>query len=213
MKLELIRLTLGPLPNNVYLLGDQDSGDAVVIDPSYDSHLVLARADSLGWTLRQVWLTHAHFDHMAGAAEIADAFDPPLPIGLHPKGLDWYRNAGGAGMFGMSIPQPPEPSILFEAGMPLSLTPAGEPVAEVRYAPGHSPGHVLFWVPALAALICGDVIFREGIGRTDLNGGDLDLLLKSIRGQVFTLPDEARLLPGHGPESTVEHEKAYNPFL
>jgi glyoxylase-like metal-dependent hydrolase (beta-lactamase superfamily II) len=97
--------------------------------------------------------------------------------------------------------------------MPLSLTPAGEPVAEVRYAPGHSPGHVLFWVPALAALICGDVIFREGIGRTDLNGGDLDLLLKSIRGQVFTLPDEARLLPGHGPESTVEHEKAYNPFL
>ena len=213
MNLELIRLTLGPLPNNVYLLGDQDSGDAVAIDPSYDSHLVLARVESLGWTLRQIWLTHAHFDHMAGAAEIAGAFDPPLPIGLHPNGLDWYRSEGGAGMFGMSIPQPPEPSILFEDGMALSLTPGGEPVAEVRYAPGHSPGHVMFYVPALAALLCGDVIFREGIGRTDLNGGDLDLLLKSIRGQVFTLPDEARLLPGHGPESTVEHEKAYNPFL
>ena len=213
MKLELIRLTLGPLPNNVYLLGDQDSGDTVVIDPSYDSHLVLARVESLGWTLRQIWLTHAHFDHMAGAAEIAGAFDPPLPIGLHPNGLDWYRSEGGAGMFGMSIPQPPEPSILFEDGMALSLTPGGEPVAEVRYAPGHSPGHVMFYVPALAALLCGDVIFREGIGRTDLNDGDLDQLLRSIREQVFTLPDETRLLSGHGPESTVGHEKANNPFL
>ncbi len=214
MNLELIRLTLGPLPNNVYLLGDRDTGDAVVIDPSYDSHLVLARLEALGWTARQVWLTHAHFDHIAGAAEVAGAFDPPLPIGLHPKDLGWYRNEGGAGMFGRSIPQPPEPSILFEEGLALRLTPAaGEPVAVVRYAPGHSPGHVLFYVSALGALICGDVIFREGIGRTDLNGGDLDLLLKSIRGQVFTLPDETRLLPGHGPESTVEHEKAYNPFL
>ena len=213
MNLELIRLTLGPLPNNVYLLGDQDSGDAVAIDPSYDSHLVLARVESLGWTLRQIWLTHAHFDHMAGAAEIAGAFDPLLPIGLHPNGLDWYRSEGGAGMFGMSIPQPPEPSILFEDGMALSLTPGGEPVAEVRYAPGHSPGHVMFYVPALAALLCGDVIFREGIGRTDLNDGDLDQLLRSIREQVFTLPDETRLLSGHGPESTVGHEKAYNPFL
>ena len=213
MNLELIRLTLGPLPNNVYLLGDQDSGDTVVIDPSYDSHLVLARVESLGWTLRQIWLTHAHFDHMAGAVEIAGAFDPPLPIGLHPNGLDWYRSEGGAGMFGMSIPQPPEPSILFEDGMALSLTSGGEPVAEVRYAPGHSPGHVMFYVPALAALLCGDVIFREGIGRTDLNDGDLDQLLLSIREQVFTLPDETRLLSGHGPESTVGHEKAYNPFL
>lgn len=213
MKPELVRLTLGPLPNNVYLLGDQDTGDAVVIDPSYDSHLVLARLEALGWTLRQVWLTHAHFDHMAGAAEIASAFEPPLPISLHPKGLEWYRNQGGAGMFGMSIQQPPEPSVLFEDGMRLSLAPDGEPVAEVRYAPGHSAGHVMFYCPGLSALICGDVIFREGIGRTDLPGGDLAVLLASIREHVFTLPDETRLLPGHGPESTVGHEKEHNPFL
>jgi glyoxylase-like metal-dependent hydrolase (beta-lactamase superfamily II) len=213
MKPELVRLTLGPLPNNVYLLGDPDTGDAVVIDPSYDSHLVLARLESLGWTLRQIWLTHAHFDHLAGAAEIAAAFDPPLPIGLHPKGLDWYRNAGGAGMFGMAIQQPAEPSILFEGGMQLRLTPEGESVAEVRFAPGHSPGHVMFYCPAAQALVCGDVIFREGIGRTDLPDGNLEELLTLIREQVFTLPDETRLLPGHGPESTVGHEKDHNPFL
>jgi len=213
MNLEIIRQTLGPLPNNVYLLGDQDTGDAVVIDPSYDSHLVLARAEALGWTLRQIWLTHAHFDHMAGAAELALAFDPPLPIGLHPSELDWYRNEGGAGMFGMSIQQPPDPAILFEDGMQLSLVPGGEPVAEVRLAPGHSPGQVMFFYPSLGALICGDVIFREGVGRTDLEGGNLEQLLKAIREKVFSLPDDTRLLPGHGPESTVGHEKDFNPFL
>ncbi len=106
MNLEIVRMTLGPLPNNVYLLGDQDTGDAVVIDPSFDSHLVLARAEVLGWTLRQTWLTHAHFDHIAGAADLAAAFDPPIPIGLNAKELDWYHNAGGAGMFGLSIQQP-----------------------------------------------------------------------------------------------------------
>ena len=213
MNLEIIRQTLGPLPNNVYLLGDQDTGDAVVIDPSYDSHLILARAEALGWTLRQIWLTHAHFDHFAGAAELAQAFEPPLPIGLHPAELDWYHNEGGAGMFGMSIQQPPEPTLLFEDGMPLSLVPEGEPVAEALLAPGHSPGHAMFHCPELGALICGDVIFREGIGRTDLEGGSLEQLLGAIQEKVFTLPDETRLLPGHGPESTVGHEKGFNPFL
>jgi glyoxylase-like metal-dependent hydrolase (beta-lactamase superfamily II) len=213
MNLEIVRQTLGPLPNNVYLLGDADSGDAVVIDPGYDSRFVLARVESLGWTLRQVWLTHAHFDHLAGVAEIIAASDSPLPVGLHPAGLDWYRAEGGAGLFGMSVEQPPEPAITFEDGMKLALVPGGAPVVEVLYAPGHSPGHVMFYFEALSSLICGDVIFREGIGRTDLQDGDLDLLLGSIREKVFTLPDETRLLPGHGPESTVGYEKAHNPFL
>ena len=213
MNLELIRLTLGPLPNNVYLLGDRDTGDAVVIDPSYDSQKVLARAEALGWTLRQIWLTHAHFDHIAGAAELAAAFDPSLPIGLNSRELDWYHNEGGAGMFGLSIQQPPEPTILFEDGMQLSLAPGGEPAAEVLLAPGHSLGHVMFYIPGLGALVCGDVIFREGIGRTDLEGGNMAQLTQSIREKVFTLPDETRLLPGHGPESTVGHEKEFNPFI
>ncbi|MBG0786292.1 MAG: MBL fold metallo-hydrolase, partial [Anaerolineaceae bacterium] len=89
----------------------------------------------------------------------------------------------------------------------------GEPVAQVLLAPGHSPGHVMFYCPRLSVLICGDVIFREGIGRTDLDGGSMPQLVTSIQEKVFTLPDETRLLPGHGPESTVGHEKACNPFL
>ncbi len=213
MKLEFICLTLGPLPNNVYLLGDNDSGDAVVIDPSFESQNVLTHAEKIGWTLRQVWLTHGHFDHIAGVEMIANAFNPPLPVGLHPGDLAWYQNEGGAGKFGLSISQPPPLSILFEPGMKLSLNEGQQPAVSVRYAPGHSPGHVMFYCEPLSVLFCGDAIFREGIGRTDLKDGDRMTLLTSIREQVLTLPDETHLLPGHGPESTVGHEREYNPFL
>jgi len=211
--LEVIRLTLGPLPNNVFLLGNNDTGDAVVIDPSFESQVVLDRLKQKGWQPRQVWLTHGHFDHIAGAGEIAAVSDPPLPIGLHPDDAPWYENAGGAARFGLSISQPPKPSIIFYHGQVLSLREGSDPVIKVLHAPGHSPGHVMFYCAELEVLFCGDVIFREGIGRTDLPGGDMATLLKSIREQVFTLPDETRLLPGHGSESTVGFEKRNNPFV
>ncbi|MFU8826477.1 MAG: MBL fold metallo-hydrolase [Brevefilum sp.] len=213
MRLEIIRLTLGPLPNNVYLLGDHASGDAVVIDPSFEGQAVLDRAAALGWTPRAIWLTHGHFDHLAGAGQIAGAFNPALPVGLHRGDLTWYAQEGGAGQFGMTIPPLPEVALAFEDGMALGLRAGAPTVAEVRHAPGHSAGHVMFYVESLGVLLCGDVIFRQGIGRTDLAGGDLDTLLESIRTQVFSLPDETRLLPGHGPETTVGFEKVHNPFL
>ncbi len=213
MKLEAVRMTLGPLPNNVYLLGDHDSGDAVVIDPSFDSRFVLTRAEDLGWRLRGIWLTHAHFDHIAGVAELVNACDPPLPIGLHPAELEWYHDQGGARIFGMSIPQPPEPVVLFQDGMALGLRMGQPPVVTVHHSPGHSPGHVMFYCQAVSVLFCGDVIFREGIGRTDLMDGDQDTLLASIREKVLSLPANTRLLPGHGPESTVAYECEHNSFL
>ncbi|NLN70462.1 MAG: MBL fold metallo-hydrolase [Chloroflexi bacterium] len=213
MTLEIIHLILGPLGNNVYLLGDHTSGDAVVIDPSFESRAVLDQAETLGWTLRGIWLTHGHFDHLAGAGEIARAFTPHLPVGLHPDDLAWYRQEGGAGQFGMSISPLPQETSPLTHGTPLGLRADLPPVAEVRHAPGHSAGHVMFYVERLGTLFCGDVIFYQGIGRTDLAGGDLETLLESIRAQVFSLPDETRLLPGHGPETTVGFERANNPFL
>jgi len=213
MNLEFVRLTLGPMPNNVYLLGDQDTGDAAVIDPSFESERVLEHAEQLGWKIRQIWLTHAHFDHIVGAGLITSNSSSPLPIGLHPGDIDWYRDGGGAGKFGLSISQPPPVSILFEAGMTLKIAEGQPTVARVLFTPGHSPGHVMFYCKKLNALFCGDVIFREGVGRTDLEGGDWTTLIRSIHDQVLTLPDETRLLPGHGPETTVSHEREHNPFL
>ncbi len=213
MTLEVLSLTLGPLPNNVYLLGDRTTGDAVVIDPSFESRAVLDRAEEKGWTMRGIWLTHAHFDHIAGAGEIAKAYDAPLPVGLHPADQAWYEQDGGAAQFGMSIPMLPAVSVSFEHNMLLGFCNDQAPIAEVRHAPGHSPGHVVFYVESLGVLFCGDVIFHQGVGRTDLPGGDMDTLVNSIRTQVFSLPDETRLLPGHGPETTVGYERENNPFL
>lgn len=211
--LEIVRLTLGPMQNNVYILGDHESGFAVVIDPSFDSEAILTQVVKLGWTLQQVWLTHGHFDHIAGVGEIVQAVDPPLPVGLHPADQRWYQTQGGAGSFGISIPQLPEVSIVFEHGMALGLADSQPSMVEVRHAPGHSEGHVMFYCEAMGVLFCGDVIFREGIGRTDLEGGDINSLLNSIHEQVLSLPDETRLLPGHGPESAVGYERENNPYL
>ena len=213
MNLEFVCLTLGPLSNNVYLLGDWDTGDAVVIDPGFESESVLAASEKNGWKIRQVWLTHGHFDHIAGAALIASAASPPLPVGLHPADLAWYQSGGGAGKFGLSVPQLPPVTTQFEPGMMLRLAEGQQPVVRVLFAPGHSAGHVMFYCEPSGLLFCGDVIFREGVGRTDLEGGDWKTLINSIRDQVLTLPDETRLLPGHGPETTVGHEREQNPFL
>ncbi len=213
MKRFVERLVLGPLSNNVYILGDDQTGDVVVIDPGFDSQVILDRVNEKSWFLRQVWLTHAHFDHIAGAGEIAKADDPALPVGLHPADQAWYAQDGGAAQFGMSIPTLPAISLSFDHKMLLGLHSDHAPVAEVRHAPGHSPGHVVFYVESLGVMFCGDVIFHQGIGRTDLPGGDLDTLLNSIQTQVFSLPDETHLLPGHGPETTVGYERENNPFL
>jgi glyoxylase-like metal-dependent hydrolase (beta-lactamase superfamily II) len=214
MKLDVLQLTLGPMGNNVYILGDHVSKDAVVIDPSYGADVVMAKVEERGWRLRQIWLTHAHFDHIAGADQIARSFEPPLLIGLHPDDEHWYRHEGGAGQFGMSISQPPPTSIHFEHGMGLTLGGDHEElVVEVHHAPGHSPGHVMFYCDPLGILFCGDVIFREGIGRTDLPGGDYASLMRTIRDEVLSLPDETRLLPGHGQETRVGYEREHNPFL
>lgn len=213
MKLEVVKMTLGPMANNVYLLADLVSKDAVIIDPTFDSDVILTSAEERGWVLQQIWLTHAHFDHIAGVESIARAFEPPLQIGLYPADKDWYQAEGGAGWFGASIPQPPPISIEFKDSMSLGFGQDQSPIVSVRHAPGHSPGHVMFYCESLGILFCGDVIFREGIGRTDLPGGDHQQLIRSIQEQVFTLPDDTRLLPGHGPESSVGYEKEHNPFL
>jgi glyoxylase-like metal-dependent hydrolase (beta-lactamase superfamily II) len=214
MKLEIVRMVLGPLQNNVYLLADQDSAEAVIIDPSFEPKRQQSEIQRRGWKLTQIWLTHGHFDHYAGTAALQKAFTLTPLIGMHPQAYAWANEQKNAVNFGMPIDPVPQVDIPFAQGQYLAVSASGEPkVIEVREVPGHNPGSVLFYCEALEVAFTGDAIFRESIGRTDFPGGDFSLLLKSIREQVFSLPDETTLLPGHGPESSVAHEKQFNPYL
>jgi glyoxylase-like metal-dependent hydrolase (beta-lactamase superfamily II) len=208
--LKIVTFVLGPAQTNAYLVADEKTKEAVVIDPAWDGEVILGEAEKHGWRVTNIWLTHAHFDHLGGAAAVADGSHPPPPVALHPEDYPLWRNEGGARFFGLRIDPGPEPTIDLVHGMKLHL---GNYEMEVRHAPGHTRGHVMFYCPSERVLFCGDVIFRGSIGRTDLPGGDYRTLIHSIQTQVLTLPDETRLLSGHGPESTVGFERRYNPFL
>ena len=208
--LEIVSFTLGPAQTNAYLIADPSSGDAAVIDPSWDGHLILAEALARGRRIAHLWYTHAHFDHIGGAAAIADALNPLPLVALHPADHVLWRAEGNAPLYGLRIDPGPEPTIDFVHGQILRL---GTATLEVRHTPGHTPGHVVLYCQEEGICFCGDLIFQGSVGRTDLPGGDWETLENSIRSQIYTLPDDTRLLPGHGLETTVGEEKVYNPFV
>jgi len=202
---------LGPAQTNAYLIADGVSGTAVAIDPAWDGARLAQEAERRGWRVTDIWLTHAHFDHFGGAAQLSDRAKAPLPVALHPDDYPLWKALGGAPWFGFPEFDPgPEPTIDLSHG---AILRAGAFEVEVRHTPGHTPGHVVFVVPQAKLAFVGDVIFESGVGRVDLPGGDWATLLRSIREQIFSLPDETRLFPGHGPATTVGRERATNPFL
>jgi hydroxyacylglutathione hydrolase len=208
--LEIVSFTLGPVQTNAYLVADPETKEAAVIDPSWDGKTILKAAQDCGWRIGHLWYTHAHFDHIGGAAAIADALNPLPHVALHPGDHVLWRAGGGGANFGFEIDPGPEPTIDFVQGMSLKL---GSNVFEVRYTPGHTQGHCVFYIAKENICFCGDLIFNGSVGRTDLPGGDWATLEKSIRTQIFTMPGETRLLSGHGPETTVGKEKQFNPFV
>lgn len=208
--LEIVTFTLGPAQTNAYLIADSETRDAAVIDPSWDGKLILSEARTRGWRIAHLWYTHAHFDHIGGAAEIADSLNPLPLVALHPSDHVLWRAGGGGALFGFRIDPGPEPTIDLHQGQILRL---GGVQFEVRYTPGHTKGHCVFYAAQGNVCFCGDLIFRDGVGRTDLPGGDWETLVNSIRTQIFTMPAETRLLSGHGPETTVGREKRENPWV
>jgi len=208
--IEIAAFMLGPVETNVYLVADAQTAEAVVIDPAWDGEMIAREAERRGWRITAIWLTHAHFDHLAGAGGIAKSVHPSPPVALHPGDLPLWKAQGGAPLFGMQIDPGPEPSVKLSHGQVLHV---GGNAFQVRLAPGHTPGHVLYYCAAQKLVFCGDVIFAGSIGRTDLPGGSYGTLIQSIHTQILSLPDETRLLPGHGVETTVGEERVANPFL
>jgi glyoxylase-like metal-dependent hydrolase (beta-lactamase superfamily II) len=208
--LEIVSFTLGPAQTNAYLVADSDTKEAVVIDPAWDGHIILGAAEKRGWRIGHLWYTHAHFDHIGGAGAIADAMNPLPHVALHPNDHVLWRSAGGAALFGFDIDPGPEPTIDWAHGMKMKL---GSYEFEVRFTPGHTTGHCVLYVASEKICFCGDLIFNGSVGRTDLPGGSWETLVKSIKEQIFTMPDDVKLLSGHGPATTVGEEKMSNPFV
>ena len=205
---QIITLPLGPIQTNCYLVADPEARAAVVIDPGDVAGRILDVLKRNDWAVQYVLLTHAHFDHIGAVAEIMAATRAPLAI--HPGELPLLRAKGGALLFGLDIPAAPEPDVHLEPGQVLAC---GALTFEVLFVPGHTPGHVAFYCPQAGAVFSGDVLFQDGIGRTDLPGGDYATLMRSIKDVLYQLPAETVVYSGHGPATTLAAERQGNPFL
>lgn len=202
--------TGGGFGENAYLAICPETNVCVAIDPGAGAAQMARAITDEELALDAIFLTHAHLDHIEGVNDIR-AIAPEVPIWLHPDDLGLYRNVKqAAAMFGLNIDSQPEPTDMLVPGEDIRF---GACTFEVRFTPGHAPGHVIFVSDAYGLCLVGDVVFQGSIGRTDLPGGDFQTLMASIRREVLTLPDEMTLYPGHGPPTEVGHERIGNPFL
>lgn len=206
-ELEVVPLPNGQFGENCWLLADRRTGDAVMIDPGEEPAMFLAELDTRRWTLRAIWITHGHIDHILGVAAVKRATG--APVYLHPADRPLYDALAEQGAwFGLRADPPPPPDQALAAGQQLMV---GGLEFTVRHTPGHSPGSVSF--VGQGTIFGGDVLFNGSIGRTDLPGGDLATLMRSIQRDFLSLPDSTVVRSGHGPETTIGVERLTNPFL
>lgn len=205
--LRVIPILNGQFAQNCYLVAEAGSGDAVIVDPGEEPERFLATARREGLTIREIWLTHAHIDHVSGVAAIKAA--TAAPVYLHPADRSLYDNLPQqAALFGLAVGPPPPPDRALTHGGTVAI---GTTTFAVRHTPGHSLGSVCFVGPGV--VLGGDVLFQGSIGRTDLPGGNFDRLIQSISDELLVLEDETVVYPGHGPPTTIGAERRSNPFL
>lgn len=210
--LQIETVVVTPFQQNCRILWETGARECVVIDPGGDAESIMAQIERRQLTVQAIWLTHAHPDHCGGVAAIIEAC--PCALFAHPiEQLMRARVPEINAMFGLAdygMRACPEPTQPISGGEVLSL---GSLRFEVRFTPGHSPGHVVFYCASAGTVIAGDTLFFESIGRTDLPHGNAEQLFDSIARQLMTLPDDTKILPGHGPDTTIGHERTHNPFL
>lgn len=204
--------TFNPFSENTYILHDA-SKECVVIDPGcygpQEQETLTAFIRDEGLKVVKLLNTHCHIDHVLGNKFVADTYQVMLAI--HAADLPTLRAVPVyAPNYGFPDYEEVLPATYLAAG---DVVQFGQTELQVKYTPGHAPGHIVFYHEASQTVIGGDVLFQRSIGRTDLPGGDYNTLLQSIRTQLFTLPDTVTVYPGHGPSTTIGEEKKHNPFL
>ncbi|KJV37706.1 MBL fold metallo-hydrolase [Acinetobacter brisouii] len=195
---------------NCSIVWDDDSKQAVLIDAGGDAQKLQQEVEALGLTVQALWVTHGHLDHVGAVGELARVWQVPV-IGPQQEDQFWLDALQDVSVrYGFPVPEPVHVTQWLEGGEILTL---GEHEFEVRYAPGHTPGHVMFYSAEYGLLWTGDVLFKGSIGRTDFPRGNHQQLLDSIQRECFSLPDDTQFISGHGPISTIGHEKQFNPFV
>lgn len=204
--LEIIRFETGPLQENAWLVVDRASDDAAMVDPGDDGANLIAGIEAAGARLRAIWLTHAHFDHVGAVRALREHFG--VPVSLHEADIPMFE-AGPfqAASYGLPFDGDQAPSERFVEGQGVRV---GGLSFTVMHTPGHSPGHVVLHGHGIA--LVGDCLFAGSIGRTDLPLGNAAELGRSLR-RIVALPPETRVLPGHGPPTTIAEEKRSNPWI
>jgi hydroxyacylglutathione hydrolase len=202
-------LPVGPLQCNCSIIGDESTREAIVIDPGDDIEDVLAILAKHNLQVKQIVITHAHIDHVGGAMKLRAATGAPILLNQNDYALLKMLDVQ-ATWVGMATPG--EVTIDRSIGSGDSVS-AGSLQATVMHTPGHTEGSVCLYLPAEHKLIAGDTLFAGSIGRTDLPGGSMPKILRSIHDTVLTLPDETVVVPGHGPLTTIGEERESNPFL
>lgn len=204
---------VGPFFKNGFVLGCEETHEAVLIDPGDEVDQLLAFAQRKALNIRHILLTHAHVDHITGVAAAKRALG--VPIHLHRDDLFLYEKAVSQGvMFGLRVEAPPPVDVFYSPGDVFAF---GSYDARPHHTPGHCPGGVCLQVGKQGSrgksLFVGDTLFAGSIGRTDLPGGDYETLIDSIRRVLFAFGDDAEVYPGHGPATTIGQERRTNPFL
>ena len=200
---------VGELGVNCFILGDEATGEGIIVDPGAEPEKILAAVARLGLTIRQVINTHGHFDHVGGNHRVLTATGAELLI--HQGDVHFLSRASDvAKMYGLSTDNSPPPNLFLDEGMKIGM---GGHEIRVLHTPGHTPGGCCLYLPGQGKVITGDTLFAEGVGRTDFPGSSHAALIEGIKTKLMTLPEDTLVYPGHGPSTSIGHEKRHNPYI